>query len=91
MNFIEELPISDENEVILVVIDQLSKYGYFIPIKHPYIAKSVAKAFIANVVKLHEFSISIVTDRDKVFMSTSWRELFKLQCSKLKANSSYHL
>lgn len=62
-------------DIILVVVDRLSKYAYFIPFKDPLL---VAELFIKNVVHLHGIPKSIVSDRDKVFMSNFWKELFKL-------------
>lgn len=50
----------------------------------------VAEAFLHNVVKLHGFPKSIVSDRDKVFTSSFWKQLFKLSGTTLAMSSAYH-
>jgi hypothetical protein len=70
MDFIEALPRVNNKTVILTVIDRLSKAAHFIPLGHPYTTTSVAKAFFDEVVRLHGFPASIVSDRDPVFTST---------------------
>lgn len=67
LDFITELPCSQGYEVILVVVDRLSKYAHFIALKHLYTARMVAEAFIKNVTKLHRFLKSIISDKDTFF------------------------
>ena len=90
MDFIDGLPKSEGYTVILVVVDKLSKYAHFVPLRHPYTTKTVAAAFLREVVRLHGIPESIISDRDPVFLSHFWRELFKLQGTNLKRSSSYH-
>jgi len=90
MDFIEGLPNSHNKTVILVVIDKFSKYAHFIPMSHPFTALQVAQAFLNQVYKLHGLPSAIVSDRDRVFTSRVWQELFRLTDTKLLMSSSCH-
>ena len=90
MNFITGLPNSFGFIVIMVVVDRLSKYGHFAPLKTDYNSKMVAEVFMQNIVKLHGMPKSIVSDRDKIFTSQFWQHLFKLQSTSLAMSSAYH-
>jgi hypothetical protein len=78
MDFVEGLPKSKGHDTILVVVDKLTKYGHFLPQAHPFAALTIAKLFHNNVYKLHGLPQVIISDPDKVFTSTLWRELFRL-------------
>jgi hypothetical protein len=69
MDFVEGLPKSQGYIVIMVVVDHLTKYAHFVPVKHPYIASTIAQLFMDNIVKLHGIPHSIVSDRDTIFVS----------------------
>lgn len=86
MDFIDGLPKSQRFDTILVVVDKFTKYGHFIPLSHPYTAMSAAQLFHNNFFKLHGLPEMIISDRDKVFTSTFWQELFKLT----ETTSAYH-
>lgn len=49
MDFIEGLPKSEGKEIILVVVDPLTKYSHFIALSHPLTAPQVAQAFMTNI------------------------------------------
>ena len=90
MDVTDGLPKAARHEVIFVVVDRLSKYTHFLAIKHPYTAKTVVAVFVKEVVKLHGYPRSIVSDRDRVFISNFWNELFQLASTKLQRSSAYH-
>lgn len=90
MDFITGLPKSKGYEAVMVVVDRLSKYAHFIPLKHPYSAKTLADVFVKEVIRLHGVPISIVSDRDPIFVSNFWQEIFKLQGTHLKMSTAYH-
>ena len=90
MDFIEGLPKSQERQVIMVVVDRLSKYAHFCALSHPYTAMEVAQSFMDHIFKLHGLPQTIVSDRDSIFLSQFWTELFKLLKVQLHFSSSYH-
>jgi hypothetical protein len=90
MDFIEGLPRSGNFDCILVVIDKFIRYGHFVPLSHPYSTQTVASVFMNVVYKLHGLPASIVSDRDPIFTSKYWQDLFKLSGTSLKLSSSYH-
>ena len=90
MDFVGGLPRSQRLDVVMVVVDRLTKYVHFIGLSHSYSAAKVATLFAQNVLKLHGMPTSIVSDRDLVFTAKFWAELFKLQGVQLAMSSAYH-
>lgn len=90
MDFVEGLPMSRGYSCIMVVVDKLTRYAHFIPLAHPFSAIQVASIFMQQIYKHHGLPYAIVSDRDRVFTSTLWRELFKLAGTELRMSSAYH-
>ena len=91
MNFVEGLPKSQSKDVVLVVVERLTKFVHFVPLSHPYTTAKVATLYLHYVFKLHGMPASIVSDKDLVFTSHLWQELMRLQGVQLAMSSAYHL
>ena len=90
MDFVEGLPKSMGKDNILVVVDRLTKFSCFIGLTHPVNDVSVAKLFFDTVVGVHGIPLIIVSDRDSVFTSGFWQELFKLFGTQVHMTTPYH-
>lgn len=74
----------------MVVVDKLSKYAHFLALSHPFIAADVAHLYMEGVFKLHGLPLAIVSDRDKIFTSYFWEQLFQSVGTKLHMSTAYH-
>jgi hypothetical protein len=90
MDFVEGLPKFKGKDVIMVIVDRFSKYVHCLALSHPYSASRVAKLFMNNIYKLHGLPASITSNRDQVFLSRFWKELFNSQGVNLHYSSAYH-
>ena len=90
MDFIVGLPKLGNQLVIMVVVDCLSKHAHLCTLQHPFTASTVAQIFMDHIFKLHGMPHSIVFDRDPTFTSNFWQELFRLQGTQLRLNTTYH-
>lgn len=90
MDFVVALPNSHGFTVFMVVVDRLTKYAHFGALPTHFSASKLAELFANIVVKLHGFLSTIVSNRDRVFMSKFWNALFYLSGTTLKHRSSYH-
>ncbi len=80
MNFVMSLPISadykgDSYDLILVIIDRLTKILYYKPVKVTMDILGLPEVIINMVVRHHRIPESIVTDQGLLFISQFWSSL----------------
>ncbi|MCI20349.1 retrotransposon protein, partial [Trifolium medium] len=90
LDFIVGLPSFQSFTTILVVVDRLSKAAHFGMLPTHFTAMKVAELFAIMICKLHGMPKSIVSDRDPIFLSKFWKELFRLSGTKLRMSTTYH-
>jgi len=83
-DFITKLPIAQEYNSILVVVDRLTKMVHFIPTTEKTSAEGLAMLFRNNVWKLHGLPKSIISNRGPQFAAGIMQELNRMLGIKSK-------
>ena len=91
MNFIIDLPLSEGMNVIMEVVDRLTKYAHFCALSHHFNSSIVVVTFMDIVHKLHGNTKTILSDRDPIFTRKFCTKLFSCLGNQLAHSSSYHL
>ncbi len=76
---------------ILIIIDKLIKYVYFINHIEALNVKDLIYTFLWIIFANHDILIEIISDRDKLFTSKFWKLLINQFRIKYKLFTAYHL
>ena len=90
MDFIEKLPMSDGSDMILVIIDCLTKQLIFILTIDTITSPMLAKLFVLHVFSKHGVPSHITSNRGSEFVSAFFHSLGKVLDMKLHFTSGYH-
>jgi hypothetical protein len=81
MDFITKLPLSEEPSTeafydsIMVIVDRLTKYSYYVPYKETNNAEELAYVFYRHIVANHGLPNEIISDRGPTFTAKFWQSL----------------
>jgi len=89
-DFITKLPLAQEYDSILVVVDQFTKMVHFVPTTERTMAEGLARLFRDNVWRLHGLPESIISDRGPQFVAGLMRELNEMLGIKTKLSMAFH-
>src|SRR5258705_2303596 len=90
MDFIEQLPASEDFSAILVVVDRLMKQVIFIPSHNTMNALQVVQLFLTHVFSKHGVPSHVTSDRGLEFVSHFFHSLGKLLQMRLHFTLGYH-
>ncbi|GJS17873.1 putative reverse transcriptase domain-containing protein [Tanacetum coccineum] len=78
MDFVTKLPKSSQgHDTICVVVNQLTRYAIFTPMRETDSMERLVRMYLKEVVTMHGIPVSIICDRDPRFASNFWRSLQK--------------
>ena len=89
-DFITKLPLAQGYNLILVVVNKLTKMIHFIPTTEKTLAKGLARLFRNNMWKLYGLPKSIISDRGPQFAAGLMQELNEMLGIKSKLSMAFH-
>lgn len=90
MDEIQDLPLSNGYDRILVFVDRLSKMAHFIPASGTDSTRDLAGHFLQHVFRLHGLPSDIVSDRGSKFTSKWWKEFLRMLKVKPNLSTAFH-
>jgi len=91
MDFITELPVSEDCDQLSVIIDRFTKMVHFLPLKtEGKTAADLAVIFAREIWKYHGLPADIVSDRDSRFTSETWKEFLRLSGIQPQISTTFH-
>ena len=78
MDFITGFPKVIDKDCIFVVVDRLTKFVHLFSITTSVTAAQMVELLFTEVFIMHGIPKSIVSDRDSIFFSAFWQEIFKM-------------
>ncbi|KAL0150076.1 hypothetical protein M9458_054735, partial [Cirrhinus mrigala] len=90
VDFMTDLPLSDGNTCILVIVDRFSKFCSLLPLKGLPTAMETAESLFNHVFRYYGIPEDIVSDRGPQFISRVWKSFFKLLGVTVSLSSGYH-
>ncbi|GJY24216.1 putative reverse transcriptase domain-containing protein [Tanacetum coccineum] len=91
MDFVTKLPrTSSGHDTIWVIVDQLTKSAYFLPMREDYKMERLVRIYLNEIVARHGVPISIISDRDSRFTSRFWQSMQEALGTRLDMSMAYH-
>jgi hypothetical protein len=91
MDFITTFPVNKENhDAVMVILDEITELVMFISTRSDMDTVETAKKFFNHWFRWFGLPKKIISDRDVMFISIFWKELFRLTQTRLSMSTSHH-
>ena len=77
-------------DAIWVIMDRLTRSAHFLAIRVDFSLERLARLYINEIVRLHGAPTSVVSNRDRRFVSQFWESVHKAMGTNLKFSTTFH-
>ena len=78
------------HDAVWVIADRLTKSAHFLAVRMTFTLKEFYLLYIREIVRLHEVSIFIVSDKDPRFKAHFWKSFQKVMGTQLTMSTTFH-
>ena len=90
IDFITDLPSSQDYDAILTVVDRFTKMAHFLPCRKTFSSQETTNLVMREVFKHHGLPDEIISDHGPQFIAKFWTHLLEILRISRKLSSSYH-
>nr|GEU42440.1 putative reverse transcriptase domain-containing protein [Tanacetum cinerariifolium] len=91
IDFVTKLPrTSSGHDTIWVIVDRLTKFAHFLPMRKDYKMDRLARLYLNKIVARHGMPILIISDRGSRFISRFWQSMQEALETRLDMSMTYH-
>nr|GFB20324.1 hypothetical protein [Tanacetum cinerariifolium] len=91
IDFVTKLPrTSSGHDTIWVIVDRLTKFAHFLPMREDYKMDRLARLYLNEIVSRHGVPILIISDRDSRFTLRFWQSMQEVLWTHLDMSTAYH-
>ena len=91
MDYITGLTLTrKQHDSIWMIVDKMTKSSCFLAVKIIYSAEDYAKLYLTKIVRLHDVTLSIISDRGPQFTSQFWKSFQKGLGTQVNLSTAFH-
>jgi hypothetical protein len=91
MDFITDLPLSEDCDQLWVIVDRFTKMAHFIPLKKDQkTAEHLVRIFACEMWRFHSIPTDMISDHDSQFTSTEWKQFLSILGVRPRLSTSFH-
>ena len=91
MNFVLGLLQTSKGHIaVWVVVDRLTKLAHFLAMKTTDSLSTLSHLYVAEIVRFHGVTLSVVSNQDPHFVSSFWRGFQVAMGTQLNFSTTFH-
>ena len=91
MDFVTHFPWTQRrHDAVWVIVERLTKLAHFLAVRMTFTLEEFCRLYIREIIRLYGVPVSIVSDRDPIFMTHFWKSFQKAMRTQLMMSTTFN-